>query len=124
MRQPLYKDVDISTMRSMREEQGMSNTEIAEALGVTRETVWRYLGAGPHKPYRKPEKPAKQIVPRKSVEELFEEVKTHVTLVGKQFVYEVDPHSQTVAFNLTKLDAEKLDALIEELQYIRRMYMR
>lgn len=39
----LSKDIDISTMRSMRE-MGMSNKQIADALGVGPTTVYRYIG--------------------------------------------------------------------------------
>ena len=40
----LYHDIDISTMREMRE-QGMSNREIALACGASVPTVYKYLGA-------------------------------------------------------------------------------
>lgn len=129
MRQPLYKDVDVSTMRNMREEQGMTNSEIAEALGVTRETVWHYLGAGPRKKtYTKQDKAP---TPHKPMTELFPSVSTEVTLTGKRFVYRVRPDKPDVTLDTSNLyangvalSAEDLDALLEELQYIRRTYMR
>lgn len=126
---PLYKDVDVTTMRRMREEEGMTNSEIAEALGVTRETVWHYLGAGPRK--KTYTKRVKVTTARKPMSELFPTVSTEVTLTGKRFIYRVDPDRPGVVLDASNLyvngvglNADDLDALIEELQYIQRTYMR
>lgn len=43
IKRKLSKDIDISTMLSMRE-QGMTNKQIADALGVHPNTVYRYIG--------------------------------------------------------------------------------
>lgn len=43
IKRKLSKDIDVSTMRSMRE-QGMTNKQIANALGVAPTTVYRYIG--------------------------------------------------------------------------------
>lgn len=42
----LMKDIDLDTMYSMRRD-GMNNQAIAEALGVTAQTVYRYIGKQP-----------------------------------------------------------------------------
>ena len=42
----LMKDVDLDTMYSMRRD-GMNNQAIADALGVTSQTVYRYIGKQP-----------------------------------------------------------------------------
>lgn len=42
----LIKDIDLDTMYSMRRD-GMSNAEIANALGVCRQTVIAYIGNQP-----------------------------------------------------------------------------
>ena len=130
---PLYKDVDVSTMRSMREDQGMSNSEIADALGVARETVWNYLGPGPRKTHNaKRRTRTEPVAAKKPIDEPFSLVSTEVTLTGTKLTYRVHPDKPDVSlgqgglFDLgsTTFNAEDLDALIEELQYIRRMYMR
>ena len=129
---PLYQDVDVSTLRSMREEQGMSNAEIANALGTTRETVWKYIGPGPRKPYTRRAETVKTTTIRKSVKELFPTISTEVTLTGKKFTYRVHPDKPDVTigpcslFDISSMvfNADDFDALIEELQYIRRIYMR
>ena len=43
LKRSLKLDVDIQTLRSMRE-QGMSNKQIADNLGISVSTVYRYLG--------------------------------------------------------------------------------
>ena len=119
---PLYHDVDVSTMYRMREEEGMSNAEIAEALGVSRETVWHYLGAGPRKKsYKKRKIPVNAAKPP---EELFTSTQRETTLTGRQFVYVIRHEAQLLGLCGNALKADDLDALIEELQYIRRTYMK
>lgn len=46
MGRSLLKDVDLDTLYSMRRE-GMNNAEIADALGVSRTAIIRYIGSQP-----------------------------------------------------------------------------
>lgn len=47
----LSKDVDMTTLYSMRD-QGMSNQEIADTLGVSYMTILRYIGKNPNRAKR------------------------------------------------------------------------
>ena len=123
MREPHRKNADVSAMRDLRA-QGMTNDEIAETLGTTRETVWNNIGAGP--------RPKTYTKHTKSMAELFSGVSTEVTLNGKSFVYKIHPDKQEVTLGsggffdigAVTLDVEALGSFIDELLYIRRMYMR
>lgn len=46
MGRSLLKDVDLDTLYTMRRE-GMNNVQIADALGISRQTVIRYIGPQP-----------------------------------------------------------------------------
>ena len=46
MARGLMKDIDLDTMYSMRRD-GMNNQAIADTLGVTAQTVYRYIGKQP-----------------------------------------------------------------------------
>ena len=56
MRPSLSKSVFMQELRFMREEQSLSNSEIAERLGVSKSVIHKYLGkGGPRKPYDRKE---------------------------------------------------------------------
>ena len=43
----ILKDIDMNTLMRMRTEEGMSNREIAEKVGVTYEAIHRIIGKQP-----------------------------------------------------------------------------
>lgn len=47
MRRSITHEVGVSEMRRMREEEGLTNNEIAERLDCSSQTVWRYIGPMP-----------------------------------------------------------------------------
>ena len=47
MRRSITHEVSVSEMRRMREEEGLTNIEIAERLDCSSQTVWRYIGPMP-----------------------------------------------------------------------------
>lgn len=44
---PINKEISVESMRYMREEEHMTNREIAERLGISAATVYNYLGKMP-----------------------------------------------------------------------------
>lgn len=53
-RRRIDMDVSVQEMMYYRTEEGLSNTEIAQRLGVNRATIIKYIGkGGPRKPYTK-----------------------------------------------------------------------
>ena len=47
MRRNITREVSVSEMRRMREEEGLTNVEIGERLGCSGQTVYRYIGPMP-----------------------------------------------------------------------------
>lgn len=60
MPRSLRNDISISEMLHMREQEHMSNTQIAARLGISKQTVWRYIGPqsteGEERPRKTPKK--------------------------------------------------------------------
>lgn len=63
MYRPLKDSVSMSEMLHMREELGMGNYEIAEKLGVSKNTVYRYIGPQPEGLRRNRRKDAPELPP-------------------------------------------------------------
>lgn len=70
MYRPLEDSVSISEMMHMREELRLSNREIAERLGVSKNTVYRYIGPqpegiqAPRRTKKEPELPPRSFTER------------------------------------------------------------
>lgn len=113
----LGQDVDIHTMYHMRD-QGMSNKEIAQALGVSYATVYKYIGKQER---RGGTAVSPSVAPKKTREEIFTKTKRLTLLEGRAHSFVVDLEGQRVRIDprTNMLDVSGLDALLDELQYIR-----
>lgn len=122
----LVKDIDLDTMYSMRRD-GMNNRAIADALGVTSQTVYRYIGKQPpelravHRrasavsvPQREEEIPACLAVANRTV-----------MLRGTHLIYDLDLKDQTLQVvddqgSGFRLALDELNDVISELRCIAR----
>ena len=117
----------VSNMRTMQE-QGMSHKEIAASIGVSPNTVWRYLGKqnGRHVQRRaEPQHRQEESQPEPSLVVQNKNIELH----GRFGVYNVDCKKANVLVSLPKTESEeelfniefdKLGDLICELQAIQR----
>lgn len=132
----LARDVDISTMMSMRD-QGMSNPQIAERLGVTYKTVLKYIGKQPRgmprnyrvnnfDPVINPTDAPARAQDYKTVEKpVLRVVSTVSTLEGDTNKYVIDTSSGSVEISgLVNglLDRQTLDSFLRELKEIRSIF--
>ena len=122
----LVKDIDLDTMYSMRRD-GMNNQAIADALGVTSQTVYRHIGKQPpelravHRrasavsvPQREEEIPACLAVANRTV-----------MLRGTHLIYDLDLKDQTLQVvddqgSGFRLALDELNDVISELRCIAR----
>lgn len=127
----LSSEVSVTEMLRMREDEHMSNTDIAASLGISPMTVYRYIGKqgkeihrtpvrnGQPKPYREPgqikeEAPACLVVADKEI-----------ALEGMVGHYNVAPKHKSVKICMAdgsgmKLDFEKFSAFVDEVNAIKR----
>ena len=100
----VLSDVSISELMTMREEQGMSNREIADSIGCSYYTVLRLIGKQPAAYRKTPEASSVVPAPRRVFRAEEEEVVPAslvlagrtLTLQGEVGKYEIDSSSQTV----------------------------
>jgi transcriptional regulator with XRE-family HTH domain len=132
----LTDDVSIEELLRMREEEGLSNYEIAQRVGVAKNTIYRLIGKQP--PHvrdsygRQSAAKARNAAPvqnRRAEEEivpasLVMEIRV-VRLIGHGTRYEVNEVNGDVLVirndeTAFKLEREELDDFIKELQAIQR----
>lgn len=122
----LTSDIDLETLYSMRRD-GMNNQAIAEALGVTSQTVYRYIGKQP------PElRAVHRRVSAASVPQCEEEIPAclavanrTIMLRGAHLVYDLDLKKQTLQVisetgSGLELTLDELNDVIAELRCIGR----
>ena len=137
MGRKLTDDVSIGELLRMREEEGLSNYEIAQRVGVARNTIYRLIGKQPNG-IRTPEglrttvngRIDRGIAVREPKEDeliaaaLVMEIRV-VRLIGHGTRYEVNEVNGEVLVirndeTAFKLEREELDDFINELQAIQR----
>lgn len=131
MPRSLSKDIDLETMYSMRRE-GMNNVQIADALGVSRQTVIRYIGPQPKElnDYSRPRGPRGPRMKAVSVVEeappacLVVDART-ISLTGMYGKYELDIKDGRIdIINGTgqemRVNKDMLGDFINELSAIKR----
>lgn len=125
MKRSIASEVGLDTMYAMRRE-GMSNQAIADALGVTAQTVYRSIGKQPRELRKKRE--------RVEMEKPREEVQHEACLVVKSRILRVEGACATYHINLDKqtmhvmrsdsclsnVEIEDIPAFISELDAIYR----
>lgn len=131
MPRSLLKDIDLETMYSMRRE-GMNNVQIADALGISRQTVIRHIGPQPkelndYSGPRGPRGPRMKVAP--VVEEappacLVVDART-ISLTGMYGKYELDVKEGRIdIINGTgqemRVNKDMLGDFINELSAIKR----
>ena len=127
----LSKDVDMTTLYSMRD-QGMSNQEIADTLGVSYMTILRYIGKNPNRAKRStsvrkanPTNPD-PVVPTKKYDQP-DTVKEAAlvsgdilySMQGSVGTYEINPKEKTIRICKDMITYDELDTVITELSRIR-----
>ena len=127
----LSKDVDMTTLYSMRD-QGMSNQEIADTLGVSYMTILRYIGKNPNRAKRStsvrkanPTNPDPVVSTKKYDQP---DIVKEAALVsgdilysmqGSVGTYEINPKEKTIRICKDKITYDELDTVITELSRIR-----
>lgn len=125
MKRSLMESVSVREMQEMRDNKGMTNNEIAEALDVSYMTVYKYIGAQPNglrkarkvtqdrQPIKEEPAPACLVLQNRSME-----------LHGVVGVYGIDCKAQSVHITYNGHDMwilfDKLGAFIDELKAIHR----
>lgn len=61
MSRSILKDIDIETLYAMRRDEELNNAEIADRIGVSTQTVYRYIGKQPAELKRKPIRRENQV---------------------------------------------------------------
>lgn len=127
----LSKDVDMTTLYSMRD-QGMSNQEIADTLGVSYMTILRYIGKNPNRAKRStsvrkanPTNPDPVVSTKKYDQP---DIVKEAALVsgdilysmqGSVGTYEINPKEKTIRICKDRITYDELDTVITELSRIR-----
>ena len=125
MKRSLMEIVSVREMQEMRDNEGMSNNEIAEALDVSYMTVYKYIGAQPkglrkarkvpqdRQPIKEEPAPACLVLQNRNIE-----------LHGVVGVYGIDCKAQSVHITYNGHDMwipfDKLGTFIDELKAIHR----
>ena len=125
MKRSLMESVSVREMQEMRDNEGMSNNEIAEALDVFYMTVYKYIGAQPkglrkarkvlqdRQPIKEEPAPACLVLQNRNIE-----------LHGVVGVYGIDCKAQSVHITYNGHDMwilfDKLGTFIDELKAIHR----
>lgn len=122
----LMKDIDLDTMYSMRRD-GMNNQAIADALGVTSQTVYRHIGKQPPELRAVHRRASTATVPQ--CEEEFPAclavTNRTIMLRGAHLVYDLDLKKQTLQVISEmgpglEFTLDELNDVIAELQCIAR----
>lgn len=137
----LLDDISLEELQYMRNEEGLSNFEIAEKVGCSSNTIFRILGpqpkhirtpqglAGAARARVKADKDCTASVARKAQEEPEEAclmvASRTIRLTGLVSTYEVNENAGTVTIirpdgNGFDLKLDELDDMIKELSAIRR----
>lgn len=130
MGRSLLDDVTINELMTMREEQGMSNQDIADALGVGVQTIYKYIGKMPKelcKPYTRKE-PAVHTpgkVEEPAPEACLVVQNRTIELHGLENTYIIDSKKGELLVNMADengmiINLDKLPALVNELRAIQR----
>lgn len=126
MYRKLTSDIDLETLYSMRR-QGMNNQEIADALGVSLNTVYRHIGKQPAE-LRKSgirAKAVSQPQPEDEFPACLAVTNLTYTLQGIRLVYDVDLSDRTLYISNSedsefRLALDELNDVISELRCIAR----
>ncbi len=126
----LLDDVTINELMTMREEQGMSNQDIADALGVNVQTIYNYIGKMPKELYKprtrkEPAVPAPGKVEEPAPEACLVVQNRTIELHGLENTYIIDSKKGEVLVNMSDesgmiINFDKLPALVNELRAIQR----
>ena len=114
-------DLTVAEMRRLRDEEDLSNQEVAERLDITAVTVWKYLG--PKGKGRKRSQPdaAKRTEP-KGTERVWDAAHSLTRLEAGSRVYDVDMYRQSVLMNVPdRIGADDVHRMINELTYIEQI---
>lgn len=122
----LSKDVDMTTLYSMRD-QGMSNQEIADTLGVSYMTILRYIGKNPNRAKRSTPVRKANPDPVISTYDQPDTVKEAAlvsgdilySMQGSVGTYEINPKEKTIRICKDRITYDELDTVITELSRIR-----
>ena len=124
----LSKDVDMTTLYSMRD-QGMSNQEIADTLGVSYMTILRYIGKNPNRAKRSTSVRKANPDPVVSTKKYDQpDIVKEAALVsgdilysmqGSVGTYEINPKEKTIRICKDRITYDELDTVITELSRIR-----
>ena len=126
----LSKDVDMTTLYSMRD-QGMSNQEIADTLGVSYMTILRYIGKNPNRAKRStsvrkanptntdPVSTKKYDQPDTVKEAALVSGDILYSMQGSVGTYEINPKEKTIRICKDRITYDELDTVITELSRIR-----
>lgn len=126
MYRKLTSDIDLETLYSMRR-QGMNNQEIADALGVSLNTVYRHIGKQPVE-LRKSGIRAKAVFqpqPEDEFSACLAVANRTVMLRGTHLIYDLDLKDQTLQVvddqgSGFRLALDELNDVISELRCIAR----
>lgn len=107
-------EVTAAEMMRMREEEGLSNAEIAKRLDISYSTVKKYIGTQPNgikAPYGSRKKPVEEPKPQSFIrlQSCFEQYE------GKYGSYAVDRVNKSVRASLSKIDGILDKKGVEEL---------
>lgn len=127
MPRSLLKDIDLETMYSMRRE-GMGNKDIAGALGISRNTVYRYIGPQPKELDRRKNERPRNILPSEPdtpPPACLVVDNRDVHLVGTYGSYTIDTKAYTIEVTNSCGDKmcvnkDQLEDFINELSAIKR----
>lgn len=122
----LTSDIDLETLYSMRRD-GMNNQAIAEALGVTSQTVYRYIGKQPPELRAVHRRASAASVPQREEEipACLAVANRTVMLRGAHLVYDLDLKKRTLRVVSEvepglELTLDELSDVISELRCIAR----
>ena len=123
MYESLLNQVSVHEMMEMRENEGMSNREIAEALGTTQTTVRKYIGNQPKgmRKYRSkgviypPSMRSAEPPKNEPSEALLVVANRCVNVVGSENEYEIDYSAQRVRMRRQKDGKFYWDFAFDEL---------
>ena len=132
---PVGAEISIESMRYMREEEGMTNKEIAERLGLSVATIYHYLGKMPPEMVRKAKSEggraggtarwcAAPTPPQEEPDAVLLVTGRVIALKGESATYTINCGNSSVSCTIRdrvfQLNLDELPAVIAELSAIQR----